>query len=119
MEDTKTGEAGHRLTSGWAFWYLDKPSGKGEKLSPLNYYDHLKMIAQCRTVEDFFSVYIYLQRASSLQPDTTLNFFRDGHTPMWESFPEGGCWIVRIHHRIGLGVLDKFWESALLACIGE
>jgi translation initiation factor 4E len=85
----------------------------------LSYEDNLKPLSFCRTVEEFFASYCYLKRASQTPVNSNLHFFREGLTPMWEFFPEGGCWILRLPHRIGLSLIDKMWESALLACIGE
>merc|ERR1719313_2068046 len=43
---------------------------------------------------------------------------------MWEEFPEGGCWIIRIKRKASLvqanvGYVNAMWESLLFACIGE
>jgi hypothetical protein len=114
MEETK-----HALVTGWVFWYSDKPRSTDKLTNSLRYEENLKPLSLCRTAEDFFSTYCYLKRASGLRPDTNLHFFREGMTPMWEFFPGGGCWILRLNRRIGLAIIDKYWESALLACIGE
>jgi len=36
---------------------------------------------------------------------------------MWETFPKGGCFIIKIEKRTGS--LDKMWEELLFALIGE
>ena len=44
--------------------------------------------------------------------------FRKGRRPMWEDFMEGGTWIIHFKRR-DWQILNKKWESLLLACIGE
>jgi len=36
---------------------------------------------------------------------------------MWENFPNGGNWVLRM--RKGCVLLDRMWEELLIACIGE
>jgi len=38
---------------------------------------------------------------------------------MWEEFPEGGCWIIRIKRKVSQSYVNRMWENLLLACIGE
>ena len=38
---------------------------------------------------------------------------------MWEEFPEGGCWIIRIKRKAGQNYVNRMWESLLLSVIGE
>lgn len=52
-----------------------------------------------------------------------LYLFRDGPTiaPMWECFPHGGSWILKVKKKIdsGASVLGKMWQDMVLATIGE
>lgn len=52
-----------------------------------------------------------------------LYLFRDGPTiaPMWECFPRGGCWILKIKKKAdsGSSVLGKMWQDMVFAAIGE
>jgi len=36
---------------------------------------------------------------------------------MWENFPQGGIWVLRM--RKGCLLLPRMWEELLIACIGE
>jgi len=43
--------------------------------------------------------------------------FRDTVLPAWESFPEGGAWIIKV--RKHNGVINRLWEELCFASIGE
>lgn len=40
---------------------------------------------------------------------------------MWESYPRGGCWILKIRKKkdSGSSVLGKMWQEMIIAAIGE
>ena len=51
-----------------------------------------------------------------------MYLFRDGPNmaPMWECFPNGGCWILKIKKKSsGPSVLGKMWQDIVFATIGE
>ncbi|RHY73014.1 hypothetical protein DYB38_012917 [Aphanomyces astaci] len=62
---------------------------------------------------------ISYHRPSQLVKDTNLYLFRDqlNCAPMWEAFPNGGCWILKIKKKAN--VLGKMWQDLLFAVIGE
>jgi len=43
--------------------------------------------------------------------------FRANLDPAWESFPTGGCWIIRVSKAERF--LNRLWEELLMALIGE
>jgi len=45
--------------------------------------------------------------------------FRKGLKPMWEEFPTGGCWIVRMKGKNRKTSINQMWENLLLVMIGE
>ena len=65
------------------------------------------------------SHYIHVKRPSQLARDTNLYLFRDraNCAPMWEAFPNGGCWILKIKKKAN--VLGKMWQDLVLAAVGE
>lgn len=65
------------------------------------------------------SHYIHLKRPSELHRDINLYMFRDlpKCAPMWEAFPHGGCWILKIKKKAN--VLGKMWQDLVFAAIGE
>lgn len=68
-------------------------------------------------MEDFWRHYSYISNPDSFPRECTLYLIRDGAIPAWESFPEGGCWIVRVRKRNTL--IDRLWEELCFACVGE
>ena len=81
------------------------------------YRDNLHQLGTVGTVEDFWRHYVHMKRPSELEEGTNVYLFRDGHVPMWESYPQGGCWILKL--RKTPGVSSKLWQDLLLAAIGE
>mmetsp|Transcript_3011 Transcript_3011/g.4570 ORF Transcript_3011/g.4570 Transcript_3011/m.4570 type:complete len:207 (-) Transcript_3011:73-693(-) len=111
----------HQLQSSWCFWY-DKKMKKGEK--DFNEYKaNLKKVHTFKTVEEFWKLYTHIKRPSSLDNNINVYFFRDGpnHSPCWESFPNGGCWILKVKKRShnSAGVIGKMWQDLVFAAIGE
>jgi len=110
----------HALQTGWCFWYDTKLS----KHADVNEYkSHLHNLGAFYTIEDFWRYYVHLKRPSALDVNTNLYLFRHGENmvPMWESFPKGGCWILKIRKKTGTGpsVLGKLWQDLVLAAVGE
>jgi translation initiation factor 4E len=70
------------------------------------------------TIEGFYSFYIYLVRPSSLPKDINLSLFRGTVPATWESYPSGGCYLIRLKKKSS-AKLDLSWESLLFAAIGE
>lgn len=66
--------------------------------------------------------YVHLKRPSQLG-SVLLNYymFRDGEFPMWENYPMGGCWIIKIRrvNDAGAGVVSKLWQDLVFGTIGE
>lgn len=69
------------------------------------------------TVEDFFSTYLYLLRPSELVRGNTLYCFEEDRKPLWETYPSGGCWIVKVG-RDASASADIYWEKLLLTVVG-
>lgn len=53
--------------------------------------------------------YVHLKRPSQLPRDTNYYLFREQLFPAWETFPSGGCWILKVKRRVG--VLGKLWQD--------
>ncbi|KAK8823808.1 hypothetical protein WA538_001100 [Blastocystis sp. DL] len=104
----------HKLQSAWSFWY-DKKLPRGQQV--VNYTENLKRIGTFDTVEDFWRYYIHMKRPSALDKDCNYYLFRDQLVPAWETFPNGGCWILKVKRTSG--VLGKLWQDLVFAAIGE
>ncbi|EQC35210.1 hypothetical protein SDRG_07439 [Saprolegnia diclina VS20] len=106
----------HSLQTGWCLWY-DRKLPKRTDLD--TYQSNLQKIAAFGTVEDFWRHYVHVKRPSQLNKDTNLYLFRDAPNcaPMWEAFPNGGCWILKIKKKAN--VLGKMWQDLCFAAVGE
>lgn len=104
------------LETAWTFWYDRKTSDRKESDQ---YMEGLKQLGTFNTIEGFYRHYTYLLRPSEFPRDHNVLLFRRGYKPMWEEFPEGGCWIIRIKRKVSLNYINCMWENLLLACIGE
>lgn len=116
-----TKESGeHPLQTPWSFWYDKKQSRKTDSAE---FYSRLTKLGSFDTVESFWKMYLYMKRPSALEPNVNLYLFRDGKdiAPMWEAFPRGGCWILKVKKRrdSGASVLGKMWNDIVIAAIGE
>eukprot|EP00429_Kryptoperidinium_foliaceum_P038470 CAMPEP_0176170850 /NCGR_PEP_ID=MMETSP0120_2-20121206/87463_1 /TAXON_ID=160619 /ORGANISM="Kryptoperidinium foliaceum, Strain CCMP 1326" /LENGTH=374 /DNA_ID=CAMNT_0017508659 /DNA_START=3 /DNA_END=1125 /DNA_ORIENTATION=- len=104
------------LETAWTFWYDKKTSDKKESDQ---YMEGLRQLGSFNTVQGFYRHYSYLLRPSELPRDHNCYMFRKHYKPMWEEFPEGGCWIIRIKRKASQNYVNHMWENLLLACIGE
>jgi len=114
-------EGDHALQTAWAFWY-DKKQYK--KQASDEFRASLQKIGSFDTIESFWKLFVYMRRPSKLENNVNLYLFRDGPNiaPMWEAFPNGGCWILKIKKRSPNGppsVLGKMWQDMVFAIIGE
>lgn len=121
MENTGI-EGHHALQTPWAFWY-DKKQGKHQHTNGIDYANNLHKLGSFSTLEEFWSMYVYLKRPSALAVNANIYLFRDGTNlaPMWECFPNGGSWILKIRKKRDseASVLGKMWHDLVLATIGE
>jgi len=111
---------GRRLNDPWTFWYSKKEKRKKEygKRSKKQQEEKggILEIGTCRTVEEFWHIYCYLKRPNTLPKESNYHFFRNRLVPMWETFPRGGCFIIRVPKNERL---VETWEELLFAMIGE
>ncbi|DAZ96215.1 TPA: hypothetical protein N0F65_012577 [Lagenidium giganteum] len=116
VQEQEAHDEEHPLNTPWALWY-DKKLPK--KIDVGTYQSNLQKIATFSTVEDFWRHYIHVKRPSQLSRDVNLYLFRDrpNCAPMWEAFPNGGCWILKIKKKAN--VLGKMWQDLVFAAIGE
>jgi hypothetical protein len=105
----------HKLNSEWVFWYISR----NEKVHNIPYEERLKKIAGFSTLEDFFKYYVYLKSASEVERNTDLSIFKEGHKPLWESCPDGGCWFFRFKKSDDPQDIDLRWEKLVFALIGN
>ncbi|KAK9451166.1 translation initiation factor eIF 4e-like domain-containing protein [Limtongia smithiae] len=102
----------HPLAYSWTIWFLHR--GPGVKIS--DYEKATKEISSFSTVEDFWRLYSYLARPSTLPYTSEYHLFKTGVRPIWEdpTNMNGGKWILKLKKGTG----SVHWESLLLAIIG-
>ncbi len=85
----------HPLSTAWSFWYDKKQS---RKTDTSEFRQRLIKLGTFDTIEGFWKLYCYLKRPSALDINVNLYLFRNGSNiaPMWEAFPRGGCWILKV-----------------------
>lgn len=116
VRDSEYPEVETPLETAWTFWYDKKTSDRKESDQ---YMEGLRQLGSFNTIEGFYRHYAYLLRPNELPRDHNVLLFRKGYKPMWEEFPEGGCWIIRIKRKVSLGYVNRMWENLLMACVGE
>ncbi|KAK9368551.1 translation initiation factor eIF 4e-like domain-containing protein [Lipomyces kononenkoae] len=102
----------HPLRYNWTLWFLHR--APGVKIS--DYEKATKEISSFSTAEDFWRLYSYLARPSSLPYTSEYHLFKTGVRPVWEDPTNinGGKWILKLKKGTG----SVTWESLLLAIIG-
>lgn len=119
---------GHKLHSAWTIHVNKKPDRRGnrgrgdstQKQSTDEYLKSLTELGTFETIEDFWKLYSFLKHATDIPPNYVLSVFRKDLDPAWETFPNGGCWIIRVSRdHNDPDVLNRLWEELLFAVIGE
>ncbi|KAL1495917.1 hypothetical protein AB1Y20_014559 [Prymnesium parvum] len=103
-------EEEHSLEHEWTFTYFKKVANR-------SYEDSTFTLGTCKTVEDFWRLYVHLRRPVDERPSVCdYHVFREGIKPMWEDDANvnGGKWIVRLRK----GLAARYWEEILLALLG-
>eukprot|EP01056_Protomagalhaensia_sp_Gyna25_P002430 Protomagalhaensia_sp_Gyna_25__2429@NODE_2351_length_1134_cov_177_962557_g1947_i0_p1_GENE_NODE_2351_length_1134_cov_177_962557_g1947_i0NODE_2351_length_1134_cov_177_962557_g1947_i0_p1_ORF_typecomplete_len307_score27_64IF4E/PF01652_18/2_4e46_NODE_2351_length_1134_cov_177_962557_g1947_i027947 len=102
------------LHGSWCLWYTNVAQKTTE-----NFSDCLIPICVVSTAEAFWALYSHCIRPSQLARGTEYHLFREGIKPMWEdpANQNGGTLMLRL--RKDKDYLDYFWESLILAMIGE
>ncbi|KAH7135244.1 translation initiation factor eIF 4e-like domain-containing protein [Dendryphion nanum] len=95
----------------WVIWYRP-PTPKNS-----DYEKSTKPLCRMQTVQDFWKIFLHLNRPSALPTVSDYHFFKEGIRPVWEDEENkrGGKWIMRLKK----GVADRYWEELLMALIGD
>eukprot|EP00742_Colponemidia_sp_Colp-10_P023755 GILJ01028354.1.p1 GENE.GILJ01028354.1~~GILJ01028354.1.p1 ORF type:complete len:224 (+),score=37.25 GILJ01028354.1:63-674(+) len=108
--------AHHPLQNQWTLWY----DGKRNQQPAADWASTLMEVKSFTSVEEFWGLYTFLKKPSSLEVGTSYNFFKKGVKPAWEDpqCANGGKWVISLQGD-ELAQIDKLWEMLLLALIGE
>jgi len=82
-----------------------------------DFQQNLKRLGSFSTLEGFWRHYAHMASPDLIPKDHNLFMFRHAYVPAWESFPFGGCWIIKVRKRNG--IINRLWEELLCACVGE
>jgi translation initiation factor 4E len=105
----------NQLESAWTLWFELRPEVEENK--SMIFVDRLKEVCTMDSVEQFHQYYTYMKTPDELPVHATLYIFKDGVRPMWESFPEGGCWSFRLKRDDSR--LRGVWDELMMSCVGE
>ena len=111
----------HQLQTPFSFYYDKK---QYRKTDTTEFANKLKKLATFSTIEDFWRIYLFLKRPSAIESNVNIYLFREGPgiVPMWEAFPHGGCWLLKVKKKglvEGSSILGNLWHDLVLAFIGE
>ena len=70
------------------------------------------------TVEEFWSLVLFLKKPSSMELRTNYYLFKKGFKPSWEENSNGGKWVIPVQGDDRTKI-DKTWEELLMAAVGE
>ena len=101
----------HKLSQGYTYWY-----GYLENTTQYDYETMPKVIGDFDTVEDFWGIYSYLQRAENLPGNVQFHVFLQGVKPMWEDERNKNGLAIKL--TLKKGNTAPFWEELLLNFIG-
>jgi translation initiation factor 4E len=107
----------HAIETSWSFWFDKKPT-KSSAETAENYESNLLKLGTFQSIESFWRHYAHLKRPDSLPKNCNIHMFRSDLKPMWETFPKGGCWNLKLEKN-EIKDLCKMWEELLFGCIGE
>jgi translation initiation factor 4E len=122
-KDAAAASKEHPLETPWTFYFDKKlPSantrqGATSEPSFAHYQQNLQKLGSFSTFEGFWRHYAYLHRPEEIPKDHDLFLVRSTFIPAWESFPNGGCWIIKVRKRNG--VINRLWEELLCAVVSE
>eukprot|EP00823_Brevimastigomonas_motovehiculus_P008453 TRINITY_DN7744_c0_g1_i1.p1 TRINITY_DN7744_c0_g1~~TRINITY_DN7744_c0_g1_i1.p1 ORF type:complete len:303 (+),score=57.48 TRINITY_DN7744_c0_g1_i1:71-910(+) len=114
VEKTEEKGSDHPLETPWTL-YFDKKLAQQQDYK--QFLQNLIKLGTFDTLEGFWRHYSYMTAPGDLPKDHDLFLFRNSYIPAWETFPNGGCWIIKV--RKHNGVINRLWEELLFACVGE
>ena len=98
----------------WTLWY-DSRADTSEEVKSGYFGDRLGKVCDMRAIDTANQYNVYMNLPDTLPRGSTLYVFRDQVRPMWESFPDGGCWTVKLS-RDG-DRLKSSWEKLVEGCL--
>ena len=100
----------------WTLWY-DSRTDLPEDARSGYFGDRLAKICDMKALETANQYNVYMKLPDTLPRGSTLYVFRDDVRPMWESFPDGGCWTIKLNR--GDERLKSSWENLVQGCLRD
>eukprot|EP00994_Dinema_validum_P000571 NODE_1110_length_1097_cov_55.541031_g855_i0.p2 GENE.NODE_1110_length_1097_cov_55.541031_g855_i0~~NODE_1110_length_1097_cov_55.541031_g855_i0.p2 ORF type:complete len:222 (+),score=85.98 NODE_1110_length_1097_cov_55.541031_g855_i0:76-666(+) len=116
---TLTADDKHPLANCWVIWYDSRRLHM--RGNPNDWMANLVNVAVFNTVEDFWSTYNHIKRASELEFGSNYHMFKEGTKPMWEDDANkyGGKWVLTLNPKDDPSRQCELWDLLVLAMIGE
>lgn len=102
--------------SDWTLW-SDSRSDISQDHRSGYFGERLSMICDIRNVDTSNQYNIYMKLPATLPRGSTLYVFRDEYRPMWETFPDGGCWTVKFGQDDER--LKSSWDNLVQGCLRD
>ena len=99
----------------WKLWCDTKP--EGDKVISGFYGDRLHDICNMKDIAEYHQHDSYMKDPLTIPKNTNLYVFQDSMRPMWEHFPDGGCWSYKVKR--GEAKLASIWDKLVHACIHD
>jgi hypothetical protein len=100
----------------WALWF-DSRTDVSDEFKSGHFGERLAMICDMSMVDTSNQYNIYMKLPATLPRGSTLYVFRDDFRPMWETFPDGGCWTVKFGKDDDR--LKSSWDKLVQGCLRD
>jgi translation initiation factor 4E len=127
--EVECAEGEHELQTPWSWWFDKKMKTNGADLTAEAFKANFQHLGTVHSVEQVLRYYKNLAKPSALPNDTNLHLMRFNTYPMWESFPLGGCWLIKFTKQKAAkgaenlehynSAIDYIWEKLVYSAIGE
>jgi len=128
--EVECAEGEHDLQTPWSWWFDKKMKNiSNADLTAEDFKANMQHLGTVHSVEQVLQYYKNLAKPSALPNDTNLHLMRYNTYPMWESFPLGGCWLIKFQNNKAKksttdlecynSTVDSIWEQLVYSAIGE
>jgi translation initiation factor 4E len=128
--EVECAEGEHELQTPWSWWFDKKMKNiSNADLTAEDFKANMQHLGTVHSVEQVLQYYKNLAKPSALPNDTNLHLMRYNTYPMWESFPLGGCWLIKFQNNKAKksttdleyynSTVDSIWEQLVYSAIGE
>ena len=106
----------HPLATPWTFYYEPGAQATPRGARQKRWVDTLTKLPSFSHAEDYWALHRTLPPPSLLRGGSVYLFRSDLGPPCWESWPEGGKWVIAV---TGGADVDELWQRLCVALLGE